>query len=203
MAESRSRRDRIIETAIDLAEEIGWANLRLHQVAERLALPLAEVHADFRDRDALANAWFARALDEMLGAPEAELIGRSPPERLLLVMTRWFDALAPQREVTREMLAEKLYPGHPQHWAPLIADLSRLVHWFLDAARIASTGRQRQLAEIGLTLLFLRTLRSWVRDDSPGQTRSLERLQRGLQTADRWLPRLTSTRRERRNSVSE
>src|SRR5918993_510666 len=97
---AESRRDRIVEAALAIAAERGWANLRLPQV----------------------------------------------PERLMTVMMRWFDALAPHRSVVREMLREKLYPGHPQHWGPLIADLSRLIHWFLDAARITSTGRERQLA---------------------------------------------------------
>jgi AcrR family transcriptional regulator len=205
MAESRrpSRHDRIVDAALALAAEAGWANLRLHQVAERLDLPLAEVRAQFRDRDAIANAWFERALDEMLAAPASELAGRPPPERLQVVMMRWFNALAPQRAVAREMLGEKLYPGHPQHWAPLIADLSRLIHWFLDAARIASTGRQRQLAEIGLTTLFLATLRTWLRDDSPGQERTRERLRRGLEAADRWLPRLNSIHSPRRASAPE
>ena len=109
----------------------------------------------------------------------------------------------PQRGVARAMLGEKLYPGHPQHWAPLIADLSRLIHWFLDAARIASTGRQRQLAEIGLTALFLASLRTWLRDDSAGQERTREQLRRGLAAADRWLPRLSSLRRPKAGSLPE
>jgi AcrR family transcriptional regulator len=205
MADSRrpSRRDRIVDATLAVAAEVGWANLRLHQVAERLDLPLAEVHAVFRDKDAVANAWFDRALAAMLRAPASELAGRPPPERLLVVMMRWFDALAPQREVAREMLGEKLYPSHPHHWAPLIADLSRLIHWFLDAARIASTGRQRQLAEIGLTTLFLASLRTWLRDDSPGQERTREHLRRGLEAADRWLPRLSSLRQRQPSSGPE
>jgi AcrR family transcriptional regulator len=197
MAESTrvTRRDRIVDAALALAEESGWGNLRLYQVADRLGLSLAAVRAEFRERDAIADAWFARALDQVLGAPPSEIAGRPPPERLLLVMTRWFDALAPHRSVAREMLREKLYPGHPQHWGPLIADLSRLIHWFLDAARIASTGRARQLAEIGLTALFVATLRTWLRDDGQSQIRARQQLERGLQAADRWLPRVTSAPR--------
>ncbi len=194
---AESRRDRIVAAALALAEEQGWANLRLHQVADRLGLSLAVVRAEFRDRDAIADAWFARALDELLSAPAAAVAGRPPPERLQTVVMRWFDALAPHRSVAREMLREKLYPGHPQHWGPLIADLSRLIHWFLDAARITSTGRERQLAEVGLTALFLATLRSWLRDDSEGQQATRAQLQRGLEAADRWLPRLVRTRRAR------
>jgi AcrR family transcriptional regulator len=194
---AESRRDRIVAAALALAEEQGWANLRLHQVADRLGLSLAVVRAEFRDRDAIADAWFARALDELLSAPAAAVAGRPPPERLQTVVMRWFDALAPHRSVAREMLREKLYPGHPQHWGPSIADLSRLIHWFLDAARISSTGRERQLAEVGLTALFLVALRRWLRDDSEGQQATRAQLQRGLEAADRWLPRLVRTRRAR------
>jgi hypothetical protein len=68
----------------------------------------------------------------------------------------------------------------------MIFDLSRLMHDFLDAARIASTGWRRQLAEVGLTVIFLATLRDWRRE--PGRAR--ERLGRRLAGADRWLIRL-------------
>ena len=74
------------------------------------------------------------------------------------------------------MLGGKLYPSHPHHWVPMIFDLSRLMHDFLDVARIASTGRRRQLAEVGLTAIFLATLRDWLRDPE----RADERLSRRL-----------------------
>jgi hypothetical protein len=88
------------------------------------------------------------------------------------------------------MLEAKLYLSHPHHWVPMIFDLSRLVHWFLDAARIASTGRTRQLAEVGLTAILLATLRVWRRDDSAGQERTRVYLRRRLEAADRWVRRL-------------
>lgn len=182
--------DRILDTAIALAEERGWHEVRLHEVAERQGLSLAEVAEHFRDLDAVADAWFARARDAMLRTPAAEPPGRPPPERLELVVMAWFDALAPHRRVTGEMLGEKLYASHPHHWVPMIFDLSRLIHWFLDAARIRSTGRRRQLAEIGLTTIFVLTLRTWLRDDSEGQEASRSFLRRRLATADRLLARL-------------
>jgi AcrR family transcriptional regulator len=184
-------RDRIVDAALELAEEHGWANLRLYQVAERADVPLARIGAEFRDLDALANAWFARALETTERIPPEALAGQPPPERLHLVIMRWFDALAPHRDVTGEMLRAKLYPSHPQHWVPLIFDLSRLVHWFLDAARIASSGRARQIAEIGLTAIVLGSLRVWLRDDSVDSERTRSYLHRRLEAADRWLTRLT------------
>jgi AcrR family transcriptional regulator len=182
-------RERVLDAALELAEERGWANVRLYQVAERAGVPLAAIGAEFRDLDALANAWFARALAAIERiAPEA-LAGQPAPERLHLVIMRYFDALAPHRDVTGEILRAKLYPSHPQHWVPLIFDLSRLIHWFLDAARIASTGRARQMAEVGLTAIFLGSLRVWLRDDSAGSERTRSYLRRRHAAADRCLPR--------------
>ena len=184
-------RDRIVDAALELAEERGWANVRLYQVAERADVPLARIGAEFRDQDAVANAWFARALAAIERIRPETLAGQAAAERLHLVVMGWFDALAPHREVTGEMLRAKLYPSHPQHWVPLIFDLSRLVHWFLDAARIASTGRARQMAEIGLTAIFLASVRVWLSDDSPGSERTRLYLYRRLDAADRWLTCLT------------
>jgi AcrR family transcriptional regulator len=184
-------RDRIVDAALELAQERGWANVRLYQVAERADVPLAQIGAEFRDQDALANAWFARALATVENIPPEALADQPPPERLHLVIMRWFEALAPHRQVTGEMLRAKLYPSHPQHWVPLIFDLSRLVHWLLDAARIASTGRARQLAEIGLTAIVLGSLQVWLRDDSANSERTGSYLRRRLVKADLWLTRLT------------
>jgi AcrR family transcriptional regulator len=187
---ARSKRDRIVDAALELADEHGWANVRLYQIAEGAGLSLAEIGAEFRDQDAIANAWFARALAALESLPAAAA-DRPPPDRLHTAMMRWFDALAPHREVTVAMLEAKLYLSHPHHWVPLIFDLSRLVHWFLDAARIASTGRARQLAEVGLTAIFLAGLRVWRRDETAGQERTRDYLRRRLTAADRWMRRLT------------
>jgi AcrR family transcriptional regulator len=182
-------RDRIVDAALELGEERGWLNVRLYQVAERAGVSLATIGAEFRDMDALANAWFARALAMVERIPPQGVADKPAPERLHLVIMCWFDALAPHREVTGEMLRAKLYLSHPHHWVPLIFDLSRLVHWFLDAARIASTGRGRQMAEIGLTAIFVRSLRVWLRDDSAGSEHTRSYLRRRLAAADRLLPR--------------
>jgi AcrR family transcriptional regulator len=188
------RREQIVDASLELAAVAGWDNLRLYQVADRLGLPLAAIHAEFRDRDAVADAWFGRALDQVLAVPAGDLAGQAPPERLLRVMMRWFAALGSHRRVTGEMLGVKLYPGHPQHWVPLAFDLSRLIHWFLDAGLIASTGYRRPLAEIGLTTLFLKALRGWLRDRDGDLERLREQLGRDLERADRWLARLPRAR---------
>ena len=182
--------ERILEAALALAEREGWSNLRLRNLAAELAISPAELQAHYRDADAIADAWFRRGWAAML-APVPEGFFEQPAvERLEAILLRWFDALAPHRRVTGEMLAAKLYPSHPHHWVPTIFNLSRTIHWLRDAAGLDAGGRRRQLEEVGLTLLFLATLRDWVRDESPGQERTRDALQRRLRGGDRLMARL-------------
>jgi AcrR family transcriptional regulator len=186
--EGDALRARILDAALAVAAESGWYDLRLHLVAERLGLPLAAIRAEFRDADAIANAWFARALDAMLAEPMPGFVALPPSERMRVVLLRWFDAQAAHRRVVASMLRAKLHPSHPHHWVPLAFDLSRLMHWALEAARLDARGLARQAEEVGLTLVFLQALALWLCDESAGQARTRAFLARNLGWLDR-LPR--------------
>lgn len=183
-------RDRIIDAALAVAGEDagGWYDLRLHLVARRLGVPLSAVLDRFRDADAIADAWFARALRAMVREPEPGFDALPPSARVHAVLMRWFDAQAPHRRAVRGMVGAKLHPSHPHHWLPMVFSLSRLIHWALEAARLDARGLPRQAEEVGLTLVFLSALRVWVGDASPGQRRTRAFLRRNLGWLDR-LPR--------------
>jgi AcrR family transcriptional regulator len=179
-------RDRIVDAAVALAEEDGgWYDLRLHLIAQRLDVPLEAVLARFRDADAIADAWFDRALRAMLREPEPGFASLSPSRRVQMVLMRWFDAQAMHRRVVGSMIGTKLHPSHPHHWVPMIFSLSRLIHWVLEAARLDAQGLPRQAQEVGLTLVFLRALQVWRNDASPGQQHTRDFLRRNLGWLDR------------------
>ena len=182
--------DRIVDEAIALAEQAGWGSVRLRIVAERLGVKLTDVSALYRDLDAVANAWFGRATAAMLAPPPRRFAKLPAEHRLHLVMMRWFDALSGHKRVTGEMLAAKMHLPHPHHWLPMVFDLSRTVQWLRDATGLNAGGRRRQLEEIGLTALFVATLRYWLKDDSAGQEMTRERLARRLARADALMARL-------------
>src|SRR5512132_2324878 len=165
--ETTSPGERIVDAAITLAEEVGWENGRLRVVAERLGLSLAEISGHFRDLDAVADAWFARAR-----------------QRLETLLLRWFDATSAHRRVSVQMLAGKLWPFHPHHWVPLVFNLSRTILWLRDAAALDAGSPRRELEEVGLTWLFLLTLLVWAGDKSEGQARTRRFLRRRLADAD-------------------
>lgn len=172
--------DRILDVALDLAEEVGFEQLRLSAVAERAGVAPAEVARLFPDTNAVADAWFARALAAVWATPQEQLADPDPAVRLERVILRWLDALVPRRALTGRMLAAKLWPSHPHHWVPMLFDLSRLVHAFLDMARVPGQGAERAAQEIGATALVLGTLAVWLVDPSPDQQAARSTLHRGL-----------------------
>ncbi|MCX8100600.1 MAG: TetR/AcrR family transcriptional regulator [Geminicoccaceae bacterium] len=173
-------RDRILEVALALAEEVGFEQLRLSEVAQRAHVAPAEVAALFPDTNAIADAWFARALAAVWETPADQLADPDPAVRLERVMLRWLEALAPHRVLTGTMIRAKLWPSHPHHWVPMIFALSRLVHAFLDVARVPGRGAERAVQEIGGTLLTLETLAVFLTDPTPGLLRTRETLHRSL-----------------------
>jgi DNA-binding transcriptional regulator YbjK len=186
MTEAVSR-DLIVDAAIALAEDIGWERLRLRLIADRLAVPLASVGGEFRDLDAIADAWFARGLGAMLAVPEPGFAALAPARRAEIVMLRWFQAMAPHRRVTIAMLREKLYPTHVHHWAPMIFNLSRLIQWVRDAAMLDDGASRRQREEVALTLLFLRALCAFAGDRDGDLPRTRASLSHGLAWIERRL----------------
>lgn len=176
-------RERAVATALDLAAGTRWADLRMHMVADRLGVPLAELAREFRDLDAVADAWFARVLETVLTDAVRGIDGLPAEERLARAMGGWFDALGPHAAVSREMLRLKLHPSHPHHWVPMAFDLSRLMHWFLDAARIQGRGPRRVLQEVAITGIFLGALARWAWPRRPDAGRARRHLERRLRLA--------------------
>jgi len=181
---------KIVDASLELAESCGWGALRLRQVADRLKTPLPELRRFYRDKDAVADAWLARADAAMLAPPQEGFAAQPPHERLHTVIMTWLDALAAHRHVTGEIFAEKLWPFHPHHNLALIFWVSRTVQWIREAALLDAAGPRKQVEEIGLTGLFVAVMNVWLRDESEGQERTRQWLSRRLNRADRTMARL-------------
>lgn len=176
----------ILNAALDMAQEKdNWYDLSLVELADRCDTSVNEIYRHFADTNAIADAWFAQALESML-TPGVEGVDNLPVKtRLEQIIWRWFEALAPYQKVTAQMLKSKLHPPHIHHWVPMIFDLSRLVQLWRDMAGLHTGGRRRQIEEIALTGIFLVTLSAWCRDKSSQQTHAHSRLLGLLEKAER------------------
>jgi len=184
--------ERILETALEMAEERGWTGVCLSEVARQLGLEPREVLGCYRDLDGVADAWFLRGWQAMLAERGEHFFERPPRERIEICLLAWFDAFAHRRAVTVQMIRAKLHPSHLHHWVPMVFNLSRTIHWLREAAALpAAYGSFRaQMEEVGLTGLFLATLGVWASDDSPGQLRTRQFLANRLAEGEGLMTRL-------------
>lgn len=166
--------DRILDTALALAGNGSWEDLQLHDVAATLDIPLDRIREYYAQKDDLAEAWFDRADRVLLcWQPGEEFYGLPEVTRLRQVIMHWFDALQPQRRITREMLCYKLEFGHIHLQALGVMRISRTVQWFREAARLQARSLHRIAEEAAITGIYLAAFGRWLYDASPdsGETR--------------------------------
>jgi ubiquinone biosynthesis protein COQ9 len=176
---------RIVDAALALAERQSWEAVRLHAVAAELGVTLDDIRTHFREKEEVVEAWFDRADAAMLRSAEAPDFRRlAARQRLFRLMLAWLDALAPHRRVTREMILNKLEPGHLHVQIPGLLRVSRTVQWMREAAGRDATFLRRALEETALTSIYLATFTHWLADDSPHAERTRSLLARLLQVAE-------------------
>ena len=181
----RALQDCILDAALAIADEQGWQNVRLHAVADRLQVGLGEIQAVCGELDQLADAWLERADKAMLAVRERPGVAELPArQRLYEALVAWFESLGGRRAMLRQVLAYKLRPPHLHLTLALIAATSRRVQWLREANHLDAGGRQRQIEETGLTLLFVAAVAVYLRDPDESFERTRRFLRARLEQAD-------------------
>lgn len=79
----KSRRDRILDVAISLAEEGGFENVRQRDVAEKAGVALGTLYKVFRTKEDLLSAALAREAETLEKRMEGQPIkGKTPVDRV-------------------------------------------------------------------------------------------------------------------------
>jgi len=160
-------RERIVDTALQHANARSWEHVRLADIADVLQIPLVDIYPHFREKEEIVDAWFDRADAAMLrDAAQPEFALLSTRERLTRAMVAWLSALAPYRRVTRQMIVNKLEPGHLHYQVAGAMRVSRTVQWWREAAGIRDALPWRAISETVATAIYLATFVRWMQDDS-------------------------------------
>ncbi len=185
--------NKIVDSALELAEQGSWEAVRLHDIAVALGIGLNDIRRHFREKEEIAEAWFDRADRAMLDAAKAsDFATLNTRQRLQRLILAWLGALNAHKRVTREMIYNKLEPGHLHVQIPGLLRVSRTVQWLREAAGRDATFVRRAFEETALTTIYLLNFALWLHDDSAGAQRSTRFLERRLSEAEHlshWLDR--------------
>ncbi|MWV14750.1 TetR/AcrR family transcriptional regulator [Pseudomonas sp. L-22-4S-12] len=181
MPRSNPSADKILDSALHLADRCGWERLHLHEVAAELDSDLAAIARHYQQKDDLVEAWFDRADQALLArAKAADLPGLNAEKRLEELLVAWLASLATHRAVTGQMLLYKLEPGHVHLQLGGLLRISRTVQWWREAALRQNLHLSRIAEESLLTAVYLRTFVHWLRHPAEGEAELRALLRRQL-----------------------
>ena len=155
----------------------GWAGLTMGRLAAEAGLPLATLRDRFPTRLDLLLL-HGRMVDHAVLAGTIPGQGGAPRDRLFDVLMRRLDAMQPHRAGLLRFLKEM--PREPGLAALLAPRLVLSMRWMLDAAEIEGDAPRRRLLALGLTGVWLGTVRAWAEDGSEDLGHSMAALDRLL-----------------------
>jgi len=133
--------------------------------------------------------------------PDAEIVARvlAGNDAAFEVLMRRFDALQPYRKALASILLAQT--RDPAGALAGLAALQRSMTWMLEAAGLEAEGLRGLARARGLTLLYLATLRTWLRDESLDLAKTMAALDGYLRRLEALLRRLPRRRDEERKAA--
>jgi AcrR family transcriptional regulator len=186
-------RDRIIDALMKLAAEEAWERITLPQLAREAEVSLGELRDAFPSKGAILGG-FARRIDRIvLDGTGEDMLGEPARERVLDVMMRRLDALAPYKTALKEI------SKHARRDPLMLAALNQLAlnswRYMLAAADIDTEDSLGLVKVQGAAVVFARTLDVWFEDDSPDLGRTMAKLDKELGNGERIMGRLEDLNR--------
>lgn len=199
MAKASDKTDPVIRAAFDLAARLGWRYVSLADIAGESKLSLDKLYSRYRSKTEILIA-FTRGIDAAVlagtGAPSED---ESVRDRLFDTLMRRFEALGPYKDGLAAVLRDGA--GGPAALLCGGASLLRSMAWTLESVGVSSNGLKGRLRTKGLLVVYLSSLRVWLRDETEDLAPTMAALDRRLARAESlakgglpgWCPRRRET----------
>src|SRR5262245_58778747 len=182
---SEETQERILEAALALFRERGFAESTMREIAARAGVATGLAYYYFDSKDAIVHAFYQRAKDELEPVLEKAHTGRTLATRIAALIEAKFDYFAPNRRFLGALMAHAADPASPL--SPF-SEQSRAIREFefaqFDRAlRETRTSLPRDLAPHMARILWMYQmgiLLFWIYDGSAQQKRSRDLLKASL-----------------------
>ena len=192
--------DRILDAALTLAAENRWRDVTMERIAGEAGTSLARVHEFFPSKASFLTRLMCRTDDQVLFSHDVADEDEPARERLLDVLMRRLDVLAPQRRAIGSMLRD---PGaDPLGAVCALPTFAKSVAWSLEAAGISASGLLGIARVKALAAIYLSALRIWMKDETQDFSETMANLDRNLRRAERLvvlLPNISGSLQREKN----
>jgi len=174
---------RILDAALELAAENRWRDVTMERIAGEAGASLARVHEYFPSKAAFLSRLMRQTDDQVLSGHDVADADEPARERLLDVLMRRLDALAPHRRAIGSMLRDG--GADPLGAVCSLPAFAKSMAWSLEAAGISSSGLLGIAKVKGLAAIHLSALRIWMKDETQDFSETMAYLDRNLRRAER------------------
>ena len=186
---------KVIKAAFKLLEERNWSKINLSDIARQAEVPLYEVQGLFLNKGEILTGFF-RAVDaavlKRVHAEEGDWSesDASAHDRLFDILMMRFEVLQDYKPSLRNLVN-----GFAQADGILDISLSSFLNsqiWLLEASNINSNSFMGRLKTVGISGVYLKAFRAWLRDDDPEMSKTMAVVDTELKQGDRILKRVES-----------
>ena len=178
MFDDFSKRSKAVRAALDLAEERGWGDISLADIAQAAGLSLADLRREFACKTDIIRAFQSEVDAEVLARARAAGEAQSPRDRLFdIVMTR-FEVMAPYKPALKRIAAYLCC--RPGEAATLLCSTLASQYWMLAGAGAKLDGAGGALRVTGLTAIYGKVFQVWLDDASPSLDKTMAALDKRL-----------------------
>ncbi len=191
--EQASPRDRIIDALMTLAGDMRWDQITLSMITAKADVSLADLRDHYPSKGAILGGFSKRIDRIVLDGTGDDMLGEPARERVLDIMMRRLDALAPYKAGLKEI-------RNATRRDPLmLAALNQLAlnswRYMLAAADIETEDELGILRIQGAALVFVRTLDTWFDDEGEDLARTMAKLDKELGNGEKIMGRLQDLQR--------
>jgi AcrR family transcriptional regulator len=179
-------RQLVVDALMTLAAENRWAAITLPEIAEKAGISLADLRDLFPSKGAILGGFIRRIDRQVLEGEAGDLIDSPARDRVLDLMIRRFDALAPYREALRSI--HRGFAGDLLGLAALNSQALNSWRYLLASADIETEGPLGLLKLQGAILVFARVFPIFLADEGADLPRTMAALDREMSRGE-WVLR--------------
>jgi AcrR family transcriptional regulator len=179
---SAETRGKILEAALELFREKGFAEASMREVAERAKVATGLAYYYFASKDAIVHAFYQRAKDDLKPLLEGAQQGRKLEGRLAAIVTVKFRYFEPNRKFLGALMGHAADPANPlSPFAPESRDvreqdLAQFARALAETDTSVPDDMVSHMPKI-LWLYQMGLILFWIYDRSEGQARTMRLLE--------------------------
>ena len=177
---------RVILASLKLALERNWNEVSLGEIAKSANIPLIEVRKLFHSKNAILKALNQQMDTEVLANAATVSSNGTIRDQLFELLMLRFDALTREKKAITKIICCTISRDPIASFIGL-KNSKVSMRITMEAAGISTKTPLGQLKVNGLLAVYMNTICTWLKDDTPDLTKTMADLDKGLARAEAFL----------------